>query len=176
MIELPASWLSASEEETRAIGARLAPALAPDGVVLLFGELGTGKTVLVRGLAAALGVDPAEVCSPSFTLLREHSVAGPGVAAGETSEPRLIHVDLYRLTPEEAGLLGLEEALAGPGVKAVEWAERLPFAVPGAVRVEIERGGSGRRRIRALRAAAEGGAAQPPPETPEFDLEEEMSR
>jgi tRNA threonylcarbamoyladenosine biosynthesis protein TsaE len=125
---------TASEEETEALGAALAGELAPDGVLLLSGDLGTGKTVLTRGIAAALGIDPREVQSPTYTLIREHHSAG---AAGGTG--RLIHVDLYRLSPEEAAELGLEELLAGPGVKVVEWAERLQFEVPGALRLVLRR-------------------------------------
>lgn len=130
-------WLSGSESETGAIGAELAAELEPDGVLLLSGDLGAGKTVLVRGLAGALGVDPAAVQSPTFTVAREHH---------EGRRP-LIHVDLYRLEPEEAAALGLEELLAGPGVKAVEWAERLPFAVAGALRLEIRRRGETRQIV-----------------------------
>lgn len=114
-------WVTRGAEETERLGAALAAELAPDGTLLLHGELGSGKTVLVRGLAGALGIDPRQVLSPTFNLVREHR-APPGGGAGG----RLTHLDLYRLTPEEAGALGLDEALSGPGVKAVEWAERLP--------------------------------------------------
>ncbi|HEV7518391.1 MAG TPA: tRNA (adenosine(37)-N6)-threonylcarbamoyltransferase complex ATPase subunit type 1 TsaE, partial [Thermoanaerobaculia bacterium] len=125
-------WRTASEEETAALGAELARELAPDGVLLLSGDLGTGKTVLARGIAAALGIEPREVQSPTYTLIREHR--GSGESGG-----RLVHVDLYRLSPEEAAELGLEELLAGPGVKVVEWAERLTFDVPGALRLILMR-------------------------------------
>ena len=112
-------WITRAAAETERLGAELAPELGPDGVLLLTGELGSGKTVLARGVAAALGIDPRQVLSPSFNLIREHRGA-----AGRP--PRLVHVDLYRLEPEEAAALGLEEMLAGAGVKVVEWAERLP--------------------------------------------------
>lgn len=134
------SWRSRGEEETRRIGAALARELVPDGVLLLSGDLGAGKTVLVRGLAASLDIDPAEVQSPTFTVVREHH-------GGRHS---LYHVDLYRLEPAEAAALGIEELLAGPGVKAVEWAERLPFPVPGAMWLEIRRR-DGERSIRQRR-------------------------
>jgi tRNA threonylcarbamoyladenosine biosynthesis protein TsaE len=123
------AWRSRSETETRSLGARLADRLRPDGALLLEGDLGAGKTVLVQGLAAGLGLAPGEVQSPTFTLWREHA---RGAA-------RLIHVDLYRLEPHEAAALGVEELLAGPGVKAVEWAERLPFPLPGALRLRLRR-------------------------------------
>jgi tRNA threonylcarbamoyladenosine biosynthesis protein TsaE len=127
-------WTTRDESETRALGRELAAELAPDGVLLLSGDLGTGKTVLTQGLAEGLGIDPREVQSPTFTLIREHE--GPG--------GRLIHVDLYRLEPGETGALGIEELLAGPGIKVVEWAERLPFEVPGATWLRLLRAADGR--------------------------------
>jgi tRNA threonylcarbamoyladenosine biosynthesis protein TsaE len=127
-------WTTRDESETRALGRNLAAELAPDGILLLSGDLGTGKTVLTQGLAEGLGIDPREVQSPTFTLIREHE--GPG--------GRLVHVDLYRLEPEETGALGIEELLAGPGIKVVEWAERLPFEVSGATWLQLLRSAQGR--------------------------------
>jgi tRNA threonylcarbamoyladenosine biosynthesis protein TsaE len=134
------AWRSSSVDETQAIGRELALELAPDGVLLLVGGLGAGKTVLVRGLAESLGFDPEEVPSPTFTLVREH----------RRGDLRLLHLDLYRLSAAEVEAAGFEELLLGPGVKAVEWSERLPFDLPGAVTLEIERRGEERdiRRIR----------------------------
>src|SRR5262249_35108736 len=123
-------WESRSEEETLEIGETLARELVPDGVLLLNGELGSGQTGLARGVARGLGVAPREVQSPTFTLIREHAGRG-GV--------RLVHADLYRLEPDQVAALGLEELLAGPGVKVVEWAERLPFAVAGARELHLSR-------------------------------------
>lgn len=94
--------------------------------------------MLVRGIAAALGVDRAAVRSPTYTLIDEHR----GRAG------RLVHVDLYRLDPEEVETLGLDEILAGEGVKAIEWPERLSAAVPGAVAVTLRRRPDGGREIR----------------------------
>jgi tRNA threonylcarbamoyl adenosine modification protein YjeE len=120
----PRRWITRAEVETARLGGELAAELRPDGTLLLSGELGSGKTVLARGVAAALGIDPRQVVSPTFNLIRDHQ--GPG--------GRLVHVDLYRLEPEEAAGIGLDEVLAGPGVKVVEWAERLlprsPVAPP----------------------------------------------
>lgn len=129
-------WRSGSVEATRRIGRELAPELAPDRALLLTGDLGAGKTALVAGLAEGLGIDPREVQSPTFTLVREHEGAGG----------RLLHFDLYRLEPEEVAAAGFEELLLGPGVKAVEWAERLPFELPGALRLRI-RGSGGQREL-----------------------------
>lgn len=133
--------ITRSEAETRELGLALAGELAPDGVLLLSGELGSGKTVLARAIGEALGIDPREIQSPTFTLIREH----------EGSGGRLVHVDLYRLDPEQVGGLGLEEMLAGPGVKVVEWAERLPFAVAGARALRLSRlpGSEGREIVEA---------------------------
>jgi tRNA threonylcarbamoyladenosine biosynthesis protein TsaE len=132
------SWVSAGVEETRRIGEELAAALRPDGCLLLHADLGSGKTVLAQGVAKGLGIDPAEVQSPTYTLLREH-------AAGSE---RLLHFDLYRLAPHEVEAAGFEELLLGPGVKVVEWAERLPFDVPGALRLAMRATGPQRREIR----------------------------
>ncbi len=131
------SWTTASEAETEAVGEALGRELAPNGVLLLEGDLGAGKTVLARGVASALGIDPRQVQSPTYVLVREHD--------GEHG--RFVHVDLYRLDPEEVEGAGIEELIAGPGVKVVEWAERLPFPVLGAHRVRLERAGEGARRI-----------------------------
>jgi len=130
-------WVTGSEEETRAVGEVLGRELLPSGVLLLEGDLGAGKTVLTRGVARAVGVAQGEVQSPTFVVMRENV----------GSEGRLLHVDLYRLEPEEVAGVGLEEELAEPGVKVVEWADRLPFEVPGALRVRVLRAGEGRRRI-----------------------------
>ena len=82
--------------------------------MLLLGDLGAGKTAFVRGLAEGLGVDPAEVSSPTFTLIQEY----------RGGRLPLFHVDLYRLNdPREVDDLGLDELTAQGGVLAIEWAE-----------------------------------------------------
>lgn len=131
---------TASEEETRALGASLARQLAPAGVLLLDGDLGAGKTVLAQGIARGLGINEREVQSPTYTLIREH--------LGERG--RLIHVDLYRLDGEQVLGLGLDELLAEQAVKVIEWADRLPFVVPGALRLELVRLPDGRREVRGV--------------------------
>lgn len=138
-------WRSASAAETRAIGRALAAELVPDGALLLVGDLGAGKTVLVQGLAEGLGLDPERVQSPTYTLLAEHR--GPRAT--------LRHLDLYRLTPDEVLAAGFEEVLLGPGVKAVEWAERLPFEVPGATVLRIRRAGETRELDEVERASTD---------------------
>jgi len=113
--------ISRSPEETRALAARLGKLLAPGDVVALHGELGSGKTEFVHGLAQGLKVPPqVPVASPSFTLAHEY----PGRLT-------LIHLDLYRLEqlPPEV-LPDLEEYLYGSQVVAIEWAERLKSLLP----------------------------------------------
>ncbi len=133
-----ASLLSTSVDDTRRIGAELARRLSPDGTALVSGDLGSGKTVLAQGFARGLGIPPSEVQSPTYSLVREHR--------GDLGA--FFHLDLYRLEEDDLYGLGLEEILAGPGVKLVEWAERLPFDVPGALWVWILRGEGGQREIR----------------------------
>ncbi len=140
-----------SEEETSGVGARLAASLAPGSVVLLVGDLGAGKTAFVRGMAAGLGIDPDEISSPTFTLIQEYrasALAGRPGAAGGPGPRALSHVDLYRLEGAEVDDLGLEELGASGAVVAIEWAEKLAAAPPGAVRVEIRDLGGEEREIR----------------------------
>ena len=108
------------EEETMALGRRLAEMLILPATVGLKGPLGAGKTVVVRGMAEALGVDPREVCSPSFVYLVEY----------EQASKRLFHGDLFRLgeVPEEQAEgvysgIGLHEAMAAEALSAIEWWE-----------------------------------------------------
>lgn len=136
------TWLTASAAETRALGAELARELVPSGCLLLYGDLGAGKTVLAQGVALGLGLGANEVQSPTFALLREHDLPESAGASG-----RLAHLDLYRLSPAEAAACGFEEVLLGPGVKIVEWAERLPFSVPGALALTLREKPDGLREI-----------------------------
>lgn len=127
---------SRSEQETLDAGRILAADLRPGDVVLLRGDLGMGKTVFARGIAAGLGVPPGEVHSPTFTLVNRYAGRLP-----------VHHIDLYRIEgPRDLDELGLEEILGGDGVAVVEWAERLgPYRVERALEVTIlDRGGSGR--------------------------------
>jgi tRNA threonylcarbamoyladenosine biosynthesis protein TsaE len=138
-----AAILSRSDAETEAIGAELAVRLGRGARVLLYGELGAGKTAFVRGLAAGLGIDPDEVSSPTFTLVQEYRGRLP-----------LYHVDLYRLAPGEVDDLGLD-ALAADGVLAIEWAERMPRDDAGAIDVRLEHAGEDQRRITVTEPANE---------------------
>jgi tRNA threonylcarbamoyladenosine biosynthesis protein TsaE len=126
-----------SEEETAAAGERLANRLQPGEVVLLYGDLGAGKTAFVRGLAKGLGASADDVSSPTFTIIQEYR--GPVT---------LQHVDLYRLTPSEVDDLGLDELADGTTIVAIEWAERWDAAPPTAWIVRLQHEGEDRRRIR----------------------------
>lgn len=106
---------TAAPEETEALGTRLGRAARGGELIGLVGELGVGKTCLVRGLALGLGIDPTVVHSPSFTIVTEY---------GGGRLP-LHHVDLYRLEQPLDDELSLREVLYGEGVAAVEWFDRL---------------------------------------------------
>jgi tRNA threonylcarbamoyladenosine biosynthesis protein TsaE len=106
---------SHSPEDTEGIGRRIGVACRGGELIGLVGDLGAGKTCLVRGLAAGLGIPPTHVRSPSFTLIAEHAGRLP-----------LFHIDLYRLDTDSVDELWLREYLFGPGVAAVEWFDRLP--------------------------------------------------
>jgi tRNA threonylcarbamoyladenosine biosynthesis protein TsaE len=131
------TFITCSEGETEAIARTLAGRLRRGDVLLLSGDLGAGKTTFVRGLAAGLGVDPADVSSPTFTLLHEYR-------GGSLT---LYHADLYRLTRSATEDLGLEEAGIRDGVLAIEWPDRLAHAMPGATSIQLELVDEGTRRI-----------------------------
>ena len=127
-----------SEADTVAAGRELAATLAPETTLLLFGDLGAGKTAFVRGLAEGVGVDPSDVSSPTFTLIQEY----------RGGRLPLLHVDLFRLNDaREIDDLGLEELGSG-GVIAIEWADKLPRPIPGSIAVRIEHGDGDTRTIR----------------------------
>jgi tRNA threonylcarbamoyladenosine biosynthesis protein TsaE len=126
-----------SEDDTAALGRELAATLSAGDVLLLYGDLGAGKTAFVRGLAEGLGVSRDEVSSPTFTLIQEY----------RGGRLPLFHVDLYRIEdPREFDELGLDE-IAEAGVLAIEWAERLPRPPSHAIRISIEHAGELERQI-----------------------------
>ncbi len=116
---------TSSEDETIALGERLARTLPAKGVVLLIGNLGAGKTTLAKGIVKGLGAaSPDEVSSPTFTLIHEYS-------------DRVYHVDLYRLDdPRAVARLGLDELFDRDALVLIEWGERFPDLLP-ADRTEI---------------------------------------
>ena len=126
-----------SESETADVGRTLAAQLAAGDVILLYGDLGTGKTAFVRGLAVGLGIPEENVSSPTFTLVQEY----------RGGRLPLFHVDLYRLNdPREIEDLGLDE-IAADAVLAIEWAEKLRRPPPDAIVVRIEHGDSDARSL-----------------------------
>jgi tRNA threonylcarbamoyladenosine biosynthesis protein TsaE len=134
--------ITSSEDETMAAGAALGRALSAGDVVLLYGELGAGKTAFVRGLAQGLGARTEDVSSPTFTLIQEY----------DSGRLMLYHVDLYRLDAAEVDDLGLEELIEGEGIVAVEWADRWRARPDGATVVSITDAGEDRRRVRIAKA------------------------
>jgi len=139
---MPASeHITHSAEETVALGRELAPMLKSARLVLLRGDLGAGKTTLVKGIAAGLDAASQEdVTSPTFTLIHEYR--GP--------EVNVYHVDLYRIdTQRELDTLGLDELLSEPdNLVLIEWGEKFPrFEQERDVEIRIERAGEQERRV-----------------------------
>jgi len=133
-------FITRSAEETFELAYRIGEAINEPTVFLLEGNLGAGKTVFAKGIGAGLDIDPAEVNSPTFTLVNAHD-----------GRMRIYHLDLYRIADgtNEVYDLGLEEMLAEPeAVLVVEWPERLgAFAIPRAYRVVISDLGADERSI-----------------------------
>jgi tRNA threonylcarbamoyladenosine biosynthesis protein TsaE len=132
---------SHTAQQTEGIGLLLGSMLAPGDIIALAGELGTGKTTLVRGMARGIGLEQGEIASPSFTIVNEYAGAegalakGPPPALGSgllaKGPLRLFHIDLYRLTDEkELIAIDYEEYLQTDGVVVIEWADRIPQAIP----------------------------------------------
>jgi tRNA threonylcarbamoyladenosine biosynthesis protein TsaE len=133
-----AELISQSPEETVKIGMEIARSIPVPGVVLLRGDLGTGKTTLTRGIALGLGLkDPSLVNSPSFALINIYQGAC-----------RIYHVDLYRLNgARDLYSIGLDDFLGKEGVTIVEWSERIAFTIEGAISIELKDEGGDRRRL-----------------------------
>jgi tRNA threonylcarbamoyladenosine biosynthesis protein TsaE len=130
-----------SAEETIAFGRTLASLLTPPGLVLLRGDLGAGKTTLVKGIAAAFEAAAEEdVTSPTFTLVHEY----------RGSHAILYHIDLYRIdTARELETLGLDDLRSDDSILLIEWGEKFPRLVRECdLEISLERDGEGSRRIR----------------------------
>lgn len=137
----PDAWfgefLSHSPEETFALAKQIGEQVKGGEVFLLRGELGAGKTVFAKGLAAGLGIAPADVTSPSFTLINVHQ-----------GRLRFYHVDLFRLERGSHDDLGLQEIFDDDrAVTAIEWAERLSGFPARAIDVELARVSECARKI-----------------------------
>jgi len=115
----PLQVITASPEETQRIAAQFAGELADHAVVALHGDLGSGKTCFVHGLAQQLGVKQA-ITSPTFTMINEYQGTCP-----------LYHMDLYRITdPDQLFSLGLDDYFDCAGIAVIEWAERAGDLLP----------------------------------------------
>lgn len=130
------TYLTNSEAETEALGAQVAEKLPDGAVVAFYGELGSGKTAFVRGMAQGMGID-CLVNSPTFTIVNEYEGART-----------LFHFDMYRLgSADELYDIGWDDYLARGGICAVEWSENVSDAFDGSeIVVRFEKtGGDGRR-------------------------------
>lgn len=126
-----------SETDTMALAARLAPMLSPGDAVLLTGDLGTGKSVLARGIARGMGVE-GPMPSPTFTLMIPYAADGR----------KLYHFDLYRISdPDEYYAAGLDEFVGGDGIAVIEWPEMADLDPEPALRVRLKRGGDDETRV-----------------------------
>lgn len=130
---------TSSVEETVALGQKIGSMLKPGDLLCLFGDLGAGKTTLIKGIVHALtGVDPGEVCSPTFSYLNIYEGRCP-----------VYHFDLYRLQGVDDFLgMGFEEYFFGPGVCCIEWSERIAALLPPhAIQVTLTVVGEERREV-----------------------------
>lgn len=113
-------YISKGPDETKDIGLRLGRILRPGDVVGLYGELGTGKTVMVKGIARVFGIEERDIISASFTIISEYPATPP-----------FTHIDLYRIgRDEDLAELGLWEHIGGDGISVIEWAERAGGLLP----------------------------------------------
>jgi tRNA threonylcarbamoyladenosine biosynthesis protein TsaE len=132
-----------SPEETIALGSELASLLAPPKLVLLRGDLGAGKTTLVKGIAEGFqAASQEDVTSPTFTLVHEYR--GP--------QANLYHIDLYRIdTPRELETLGLDDLMSENSILLIEWGEKFKrFERERDVEIALERAGESDRRVRLI--------------------------
>ena len=130
-------YLSHNEQETEALGQRLAAALSPGAVVAYRGGLGMGKTAFTRGLAKGLGYS-GRVTSPTFTIVNEY----------EGGRLPLFHFDMYRLADDDALFdIGWEDYLDRGGVCAVEWSENVWEALEDPIVITVSRLGEDTRKI-----------------------------
>lgn len=143
-----------SVEETLSLGADLASTLQSGAVLALYGDLGTGKTHFVKGIAKGLGVPPSRVRSPTFTILHTY----------EDGRHPLHHFDAYRVqTPAEFVEIGFEEYVHGSGITCIEWASRVESLLPpDALHITLRHEGPEQRRI-ALRTTSTDNRSEPAP-------------
>jgi len=123
--------------ETKEIGRKIGIKLRAGDVVCLFGELGTGKTTMVKGIASVIGLNERDITSASFTIVAEYRSFLP-----------FYHIDLYRVEKDRVDELGLHEYLYGDGISVIEWAERAENEIPDkSIRVRLIHAGDNSRDI-----------------------------
>lgn len=129
-------FLSQSPEDTVRLGKRLAAVLKPGDIVFLRGDLGAGKTTLVKGIAGAWQIPAEKVHSPTFVLMNHYPSRVP-----------IYHFDFYRLnSPDEIAAIGYEEFLYGRGVALIEWPEKFGSLAPGEhILVDLRHAGESQR-------------------------------
>jgi tRNA threonylcarbamoyladenosine biosynthesis protein TsaE len=152
-------YTTRSAEETIALGRELAALLAPSRVLIVRGDLGAGKTTLVKGIAAALdAAEPDEVTSPTFTLIHEYpgvsQFHGRGQRAG--AAVTLYHLDLYRIDDEkQLETLGIDDLITPESIVLIEWGEKFPsIAARSNGEIAIETLTGDERRVSVTLAAA----------------------
>lgn len=140
---MPREFTTNSPEETIAVGRELASMLAPPKLVVLTGDLGAGKTTLVKGIAQGFeAAEEEDVTSPTFTLIHEYR--GPSTT--------LYHIDLYRIdTPRELDTLALDDLMTESSVLLIEWGEKFEgFRKQRDVEIAIERVSENKRKIKII--------------------------
>lgn len=139
--DLPAIIISSSEDDTFALGKKIAALLEKGSVVALKGPLGAGKTCFTKGIARGLGIEE-EITSPTYTIISEYESAVP-----------FYHIDAYRLRgDDDFYAIGGDEIVYGGGISVIEWSERIPRFIPaGALLIDFEIIGDNKRRIQICR-------------------------
>lgn len=141
-------FVSNSPRETIAIGGEIAQLLSSPALLFLRGDLGAGKTTLVKGIAQALdAADPDEVTSPTFTLVHEYD--GRRKVDGKDHDVKLYHIDLYRIEDErQLETIGFDELATEDAIMLVEWGEKFPAIVKRSDgEISIEHAGGDTRNI-----------------------------
>ncbi len=143
-LKIPDTIFSGNDQETRSIGRELVKILCPGDVVSLEGELGAGKTQLVKGVAEGMGIDPErEVSSPTFTIINVYE-----------GKEVLYHIDLYRLGEDwdELSRTGIFDVIGGEGVALIEWGDRAKNYLPkNTIRIILKILNDNDREIKMLR-------------------------
>lgn len=130
-------FITRSPEETFDFAEKIGAQIDSATIFLLTGDLGAGKTLFAKGLASGLDIDPADVTSPTFTLINRYE-----------GRLRMYHIDLYRLDEGAGYDLGLEEIFEESAITLIEWAERLGYVPAAAIKVEIEYVADSERKIK----------------------------